>query len=239
MSTLYLRQFTGKRRMEKVSKDDWLAPEPLRDIAGWGHVGRLTVDVRVWAPDGELLLCKKKPAHSYIRNFARLMRNIFGQTVQLVDRNGNPFSTVMNTDAGVGNNSLIPGIYQETTNQGSTGNPEQSGVGFAIGNGVAAEVHTRNDLVARISPIISSRNNVRTSVLNTATMTLEVTTGITNGQAVVVNVSEIGLFLFASNFNTGFGVVPASTLLIYDGIGATPVASGGVIAPRYTMDYPM
>lgn len=239
MSTLFLRQFTGKRRMEKVSKDDWMAPEPLRDIAGWGHVGRLTVDVRVWAPDGELIKCIKKPSRSYIRNYARLCRNIFGQTVQLVDRNGNPISTTMNTDNGVGNNGLIPGIYQETSNVGSTGNPEMSGVGFAIGNGVAAEVHTRNDLVSRVGAIISSRNNVRTSVLTGATMTLEVTTGITNSQAVPITVSEIGLFLFAQQFNTGFGTVPFSTLLIYDGIAGTPVATGGVIAPRYTMDWPM
>jgi len=239
MSTLYLRKFPGKRRFDKVSKDDWLEPLPFRDIAGWGHVGRLEADVRVWAPDGELVICKKWPARSYIRNFARIMRNIFGQTVQLVDRNGASVSTVMNTDAGVGNNGLIPGLFQETTNVGSTGNCEMSGLGFAIGQGVAAENHLRNDLVSRVGPIISSRNNVRTSVLNTSTTTLEVTTGVTNGQNTTINVTEIGLFLFAAQFNTGFGAVPFSTLLIYDGITSTPVATGGVIAPRYTMDYPM
>lgn len=239
MSTVYQRKFPGKRHFDKVSKDDWMEPLPHYDIAGWGHVGRLEADIRVWAPDGELVICKKWPAHSYIRNFARIMRNIFGQTVQLVDRNGASVSTAMNTTPGVGNNGLIPGIFQETTNQGSTGNADQSGLGFAIGNGVAAEVHTRNDLVSRVSAIITSRNNVTTSALTTSTTTLQVTTGITNSQAVTLNISEIGLFLMAQAFNTSFGVVPFSTLLIYDGITSTPVATGGVIAPRYTMDYPM
>jgi len=27
--------------------------------------------------------------------------------------------------------------------------------------------------------------------------------------------------------------------MAYDGIASTPVASGGVIAPRYTMDFPV
>lgn len=239
MSTVYQRKFPGKRRFEKVSKDDWMEPQPHYDIAGWGHVGRLEADVRVWAPDGELLICKKWPAQSYIRNFARLQRNIFGQTVQLVDRNGTAISTTMNTDNGTSNNGLIPGIFQETSNANQTGNCEDSGLGFAIGNGVASEVHTRNDLVARVSPVVSSRNNVYTTVLNTSTTTLEVTTGITNSQATTVNITEIGLFLMAQAFNTAFGVVPFSTLLIYDGITSTPVATGGVIAPRYTMDYPI
>lgn len=239
MSTVYQRKFPGKRKFEKISKDDWMEPLPYRDIAGWGHVGRLEADVRVWAPDGELVICKKWPAHSYIRNFARIQRNIFGQTVQLVARDGTSFSTTMNTDNGTSNNALIPGIFQETTNTNTVGNCEDSGLGFAIGNGVASEVHTRNDLVARVSPVISSRNNVYTTVLNTSTTTLEVTTGITNSQATTINITEIGLYLMASAFNGSFGTIPFSTLLIYDGITSTPVATGGVIAPRYTMDYPM
>ena len=59
MSTVYLRQFPGKSRFEKVSKDDWGLSLPLKDIAGFGHIGRLEADVRVWAPDGELLAARK------------------------------------------------------------------------------------------------------------------------------------------------------------------------------------
>lgn len=237
--TLFLRQFPGKRRFERVSEEDWSAPLPHKDIAGFGHILRLEADVRVWAPNGQLQLARKWPSRSYIRNFARLMRNIFGQSVQLVDRNGGLRTTPMNTIPGVTGTGLIPEVEEETVNTGTGANPELSGAAMAIGNGVAAEVHTRNDLVSRVGGIYSARQNVRTSVLDTATTTLETTSGITNGQAASINVTEIGMFLFATVTGVGNSTVPFSTLLIYDGITSTPVAAGGVIAPRYTMDFPV
>lgn len=237
---VFLRQFPGKRRFERVSADDWMEPLPHRDIAGFGHILRLEADVRVFSPDGQLVLARKWPSRSYIRNFARLLRNIFGQTVQLVDRNGTSQTTNMNTLSGGNQVGLIAQVTPETGGgTGGQANPELSGGGMAIGNGVAAEVHTRNDLVSRVGGIYSSRQNIRTSVLTTATTTLEVTTGITNGQAASINVTEIGFFLFACLNATPPSVVPFSTLLIYDGIASTPVAAGGVIAPRYTMDFPI
>src|SRR5262245_57271576 len=93
----YLRKFPGKSGFETVSHDDWMEPLPHKDIAGFGHILRLEADVRVWAPDGELIICKKWPSRSYIRNFARLMRNTFGSSVQLVDRTGASQTTHMNT----------------------------------------------------------------------------------------------------------------------------------------------
>lgn len=237
--TVFLRQFPGKRRFEKVSFDDWNAPLPHNDIAGFGHILRLEADVRVWAPDGQLQIARKWPSRSYIRNFARLLRNMFGSSVQLADRNGTLRTTAMNAAPGVGGLGLIGQLFQETTDAGSQGNPELSGAAMAIGNGVAAEVHTRNDLVSRVGGIYSARQNVRTSALTTATTTLEVTSGITNGQAASINVTEIGMFLFAMIAGVGTFNVPFSTLLAYDGITSTPVAAGGVIAPRYTMDFPI
>jgi hypothetical protein len=239
MSTVYLRQFPGKSRFEKVSKDDWGLSLPLKDIAGFGHIGRLEADVRVWAPDGELLAARKWQSKSYIRNFARILRGFFGQNVQLVDRQGTLRTVAIQNAPGVGNVALVPQVNQETVNAGSVSNPDMSGAGFAIGNGVASEQHTRNDLVARVGGIYSSRQNVRATVLNAATTTIEVTTGITNGQATTINVTEIGLFLFAMILGVGPAAVPFSTLMAYDGIASTPVASGGVIAPRYTMDFPV
>lgn len=239
MSTTFLRQFPGKRRFEKVSKDDWDAVLPVKDIGGFGHVLRLDVDVRVWAKSGELLLARKWPSRSYIRNFARILRNTFGQNVQLVDKNGGLQTVTLNNNPGVGGLGLIPQLLLETAFVGNAANPELSGLGMAIGDGVPAEVHTRDDLVSRVGGIYSSRQNIRTSVLTTATTTLEVTTGVTNGQAALINVTEIGLFLFANPTGVGDSSVPFSTLLAYDGIVATPVPVGGVIAPRYTMDFPM
>lgn len=239
MSSLYLRQFPGKRRFERVSKDDWDAPLPHKDIAGFGHILRLEADVRVWSAAGELLSARKFPSKSYIRNFARILRNTFGENVQLVDRTGGLRSTPLNNNPGVGGAGFIPEVIQETTFTGTVANPELSGVAMAIGDGVAAEVHTRNDLVARVGGIYSSRQNIRTTVQDLATTTHEVTTGITNGQSASVNITEIGMFLFAMIVGVGTPAVPFSTLLAYDGIVSTPVPAGGVIAPRYTMDFPM
>jgi len=239
MSAVYLRQFPGKRRFERVSKDDWEARLPLMDIAGWGHVGRLELDVRVFRPDGELVIARKMPSRSYIRNFARIMRNTFGQNVQLVNRSAGNQTVTLNNVPGVGGLGLIPQIALETDNTGSSSNPEMSGAGMAIGDGVAAEIHTRNDLVNRVSPIISGRNCLQTTVLNTSTTTLQVTVGITNATAASVNVTEIGMYLFCNPTGVNTSTVPFSTLIAYDGITSTPVAAGGVIAPRYTMDFPM
>lgn len=234
-----LRLFPGKRSFERVSEDGWNDPLPVKDVAGYGHVARLTADIRVTDKYGELLIARKWPSRSYIRNFARIMRNIFGQNVQLVDRNAGNQTVALNNAAAVGGACFIPEIAQDTVSVSTQGNPEDSGVAMAIGNGVAAEVHTRNDLVARVGGIYSSRNDIRTSVLTTATTTLEVTHGITNGQAVSVNITEIGMFLFAMTNASQRSVVPFATLMIYDGIVSTPVPTGGVIAPRYTMDFPI
>ena len=237
MSTKYLRQFPGKRRFERVSKEDWEATLPLKDVAGFGHIGRLEADVRVWAPDGEFLIAKKWPSRSYIRNYARIMRNLFGQAVVLVDRTGTNRTTILNTtgSSGVG---LISAVSQETVNTGSTANPELSGAAMAIGDGTASEVHTRDDLVQRVGGIYSARQNVATSVLDTTTTTLQITSGITNAQGASINVTEIALFLYAVVNSGQTSMVPFSTLLAYDGISSTPVAAGGVIAPRYTLDFP-
>lgn len=237
--TVYLRQFPGKRRFERVSKGDWDAPAPHKDVAGFGHIVRLEADVRVWDKDGELLIARKFPSRSYIRNFARILRNTFGENVQLVDRNGNPRTVALNNNPGVGGAGLIPQVLVETSFAGTQGNPEDSGVAMAIGDGVPAEVHTRNDLVNRVGGVYSARQNLVTTVLSLATTTLQVTTGITNGTSASVNITEIGMFLFAIQTGVNISSVPFSTLLAYDGIVSTPVPAGGVIAPRYTMDFPM
>lgn len=235
--TVYLRQFPGKRSFERVSAEDWSAPLPHKDIAGFGHILRLEGDIRVWAPDGQLQMARKWPSRSYIRNFARIMRNIFGQNVQLVDTGANNQTVPLNNAPGVSGAALTPALAFGSV--GTSANPELGTGAMAIGNGVAAEVHTRNDLVSRVGSIYSSRNNIRTSVLTTATVTLEVTTGITNAQAAGINVTEIGYYLYALPTGVGQSAIPFATLLIYDGVASTPVAAGGVIAPRYTMDFPM
>ena len=236
--TTFLRQFPGKRRFERVSQDDWNESLPHKDIAGFGHILRLEADVRVWSPDGQLQMARKWPSRSYIRNFARILRNLFGSNIQLVDRSANLRSTILN-NAGSGQQGFIPAIVTETDSASLNQVAELSGAGMAIGQGVAAESHTRNDLVSRVGAVYSARQNVRTTVFSTATTTIEITTGITNGQATSVNITEIALFLFAQVAGASYVATPFSTLLAYDGITSTPVATGGVIAPRYTMDFPV
>ena len=238
--TTFLRQFPGKRRFERVSEDDWNAKIPHKDIAGFGHIATLEADVRVWSPKKQLQSCRKWPSRSYIRNFARILRNMFGQSVQLVDRNATLLTTLLNSASGVtGSSGLIPQILVESSPGGTQANPEDSGACFAIGDGVAAEVHTRNDLVNRVSGLISARQGLVTTVLTTATTTLQITAGIVNGSAASVSITEIGLYLFVITTGTTISISPFSTLLAYDGIASTPVASGGVIAPRYTLDFPI
>lgn len=235
----FLRQFPGKRRFERVSKDDWNEPLPHKDIGGYGHILRLEADVRVFSPDGGLQVARKWPSRSYIRNFARILRNIFGSNQPLVDRGGTVRTVVLNNVPGVGSAGFLPAILEETSSTGSGGLDEHAGAGFAIGNGVAAEVHTRNDLVSRVSEIMSARQGVRTSVLNTSTLTLEMTGAIVNGSAASVNITEMALYLSCIPVSTAINGVSFSTLIAYDGITSTPLAAGGVIAPRYTMDFPM
>jgi hypothetical protein len=240
MSTLLLRQFPGKRRFERVSADDWAAPLPVKDRIGFGHVLRLEADVRVWAPDGELVVARKWPSRSYTANFARIFKNFFGHNVQILDVSGTARTVNLNNTSG-NPAGLIPrvGLPYSTHEAGQQANAELGGAGMAIGQGVPAENHQRTDLVSRLGGIASARNNVRTSVLSTSTVTLEVTTGITNGSAGSVNITEIGMYFFfqlngIQNIN-----IPYTALLAYDGITSTPVAAGGVIAPRYTMDFPI
>lgn len=239
MSTKYLRRFPGKKRFQTVSKDDWEAPMPHRDIGGWGHVLTLEADVRVWAPDGELVAARKWPSRSYIRNFARIMRNLFGESVQMADRLGT-LRTVQynNTGSGFG---VMPGLDLETTgNVNQSNNPDMTGAGMAIGQGVPAEDHRRNDLVSRVGGVYVARQNVTTPTLTTATTTLQVTSGITNATAGSIDITEMGMFLFMKVSGGSYSsCVPFSTLLAYDGFSAVPVASGGVIAPRYTMNFPI
>jgi hypothetical protein len=241
MATKYLRQFPGKRVFERVSKSDFNAPMPYKDIAGFGHILRLEGEVRVFSPDGELEIARKWPSRSYIRNFARILRNIFGQNVQLVAQDGTLWTVGLdNANFSTSGGGLIAEIISALNPAviGQAANPELSGAAFAVGDGVAAEVHTRNDLVNRVGGIYSARQNLVTTVLNTLTTTLQITSGITNAQAAAISVTEIGMFLYAMTIAQRFSV-PFATLMAYDSIPATPVASGGVIAPRYTMDFPV
>lgn len=147
MKSPYLRQFPGKRRFERVSEDDWNAPLPHKDIAGYGHILRLEADVRVMSPCGDLVVARKWPSRSYIRNFARLLRNMFGSPTQFVDVFANLYTTPL--DSGV-SNGLIPALSSFISAPGTPQNPDLAGAGMAIGQAFSWPI-TRGTISLRAS----------------------------------------------------------------------------------------
>ena len=237
MSTLYLRQFPGKRRFSKVNAEEFVLPSArARDRNGWGMIGQLEAGFDVRAPDGETLVRKRWPAKSYTRNMARIMRGLFGETVQLVDIT----AAVRNIPLRNADNlSMTQSLFIAQADRLADGN-DYTGACMGVGDGVALEDHTRNEMVSKFQEYVQARQFVRTTVQSTVTLTLEITGAIGNGTAGSVNITEIALAYYGTDttfFNsTRIGNI---YLLAYDGITSTPVAAGGVIAPRYTLDFPV
>lgn len=229
--TQFLRMFPGERDYKEVSEREWDAPIPHPDKDGWGNVLALTADVRVWdRPGGKLLVAKKWPSRSFIRNFARIMKMLFSNVNENVLKfDAASFPTAL-TMSGAGGAGLVP---NRTTQL-------QTGAGMAVGDGASSEDHTRNDLVSRVGGIIVANGSVATTVDSAATLTLQITQGITIAQSGGITAREIALFLFLFNQATfDLNAAGHASLMAYDGISDTPVAQGGVIAPRYTMDFPV
>lgn len=239
-----LRMYPGEKDFREVSRKEWDAPfRHVADWKGYGVIATMEASLSVFdKPGGDLVVAKKWPSRSYIRNFARVMRNMFSENavgggIDFVDKDAVARRTQLQ-DPGSTSGGLLPEVPVEATAPGLDKAP-YSGAGFGVGDGVAAEDHTRNDLVNRFGQIIDARNFVRTSVLTTATITLEITGAITNSSSATLNVTEIGMFGYFRRdvdllTRTGFW-----TLLAYDGVTSTPVAVGGVAAPRYTLNYPV
>ncbi len=232
---LLLRQFPGKRNFSKVSSlDDLDLQLPVKDKDRWGHICRLDAGLRVFAPDGELLRAMRWPAKSYTRNFARIMRNILGGTNQLVDRtavNRNTPWASADSNGIIGSITLPPSLSQA--------NSDGPGAIMAVGDGVAAEDHTRDDLVSPALQPAMARNGVRTTTQDATTITHQIDAAISNGGSSSVNVTEIALFYRGSDASMQASAVGLDFLLAYDGVTSTPVAAGGSIAPRYILDFPV
>lgn len=231
----FLKLFPGEKDYKEVSEREWVRPfEPFKDQNGFGNILGLSADVRVFdRPGGKLLVAKKWPARSFIRNFPRLMRMMFQITVDvpLLNSAAGSINTGMNQVAGSGQPAgLLP---RRSTILAS-------GAAMAVGDGTAVEDHTRNDLVSRVGPIIVANSGVVTTVDSAATLTIEITQGITIGASGGITAREIGLFMFVRDRDSSpTGTEGEASLMAYDGITATPVAQGGVIAPRYTLNFPV
>jgi len=229
----FLKLFPGDKDFREVSEREWDVPyEPFKDQNGLGNILGLTADVRVFdRPGGRLLVARKWPSRSFIRNFARLMRMMFsGANVDMLSTAAAPFATKMALDSFFSGHGVMP--RRSTIHR--------SGAGMAVGDGAAAEDHTRSDLVSRIGDIITANGAVATTVDSAATLTLQITQGITIAQSGGITAREIALFLLIPYKDLEPTTTEgAPTLVAYDGIADTPVAQGGVIAPRYTLNFPV
>lgn len=228
--TQFLRMFPGETDFKEVNQKEWDVTIQNPDKDGFGNILNLTADVRVWdKPGGRLLVAKKWPSRSFIRNFARILKMLFSNVNVSLVRNDSALITTGMTTILAGQQGLVP-------NRNTVGDP---GANMAVGDGAPAEDHLRDDLVSRVGPIIGANEGVVTTFDTAATLTLQITQGITISQSGGVTVREIALFMRVFGSGIGIDNQGYATLIAYDGITATPVAQGGVIAPRYTLDFPV
>ncbi len=110
---------------------------------------------------------------------------------------------------------------------------------MGVGDGVAAEDHTRDDMVAQALERTPAQRSVRTTAQTTSTLTLQIDAAIANGTSSSVLVTEIALYCVMVPAAGNTGQVGTQYLMAYDGIASTPVAAGGSIAPRYILDFPV
>jgi len=234
MSSLLLRQFPGKRSFCKVSREDMEVVLPVKDKSGWGHIGRLDAAMAVFAPDGELLKEMRWPSRSYTRNMARIMRGWLGAGTTLRTRAGVDQTTpltVADTNGMIPFVTLPPSILDSNTGM--------SGATFIVGDGVALEDHTRDDVVQAALQTAEARNTVRTTTQDAVTITHQIDAAISNGGSGSVNITEIALFMRGIDNLSQVDAAGFEFLLAYDGVASTPVAAGGSVAPRYILDFPV
>lgn len=228
----FLKLYPGDKDFRQVSEKEWERPfEAFKDKEGFGNILGLSADIRVFdRPGGKLLLARKWPSRSFIRNFARIVRSLFQTTdIPLLDTAAAALTTCLNTVSSAAG-SILPRYDSIIV----------GGAGMGVGDGVAAEDHLRNDLASRVGPIALAGASVAATVENTSTLTIQITQGITIAVSGGITAREIGLYLFLRDEDNSATLAEGvPTLVGYDQITPTAVAQGGVIAPRYTLNFPV
>lgn len=206
--------------------------ELVRD--GWGRVLALETEISVYAPDGTLTHQRQWESRSFTLWFGRIIKGLFENAytpvspLPLTDQTGTPFTPAIFTGI-VGGLSLVQ--------RPSSENPPDTGAMMAVGDGAAAEISGRTDLVvnratqdARLSTITTTINAVKIEFF-----TVE---GITITDTAVANITEVGLFVRLRTTTDTTGINPRRVLIAYDEVSpAIPVSTGSVIAPKYTMSF--
>jgi hypothetical protein len=197
----------------------------------------MTAEVKVYnKPGGLLKVAKKWPSKSYTRNFAR----IFRMMCTFTDLNlTNELAAIFNTQmvvTGQGRGGLIPREDFVLQQEGGS-----TGAGMAIGRGVAAEDHTRSEMVDLIARE-EARSSVFTGTVDTTTFSFSIVSAFEITAPAGETITEIGLLGYIRDQADNLSSNPTAgrrVLLAYDGTLGTAVSQGGVITPKYTLEFPV
>ena len=215
--------------------------EIFRTDDTWGQVGVLRAGFDIFDKNGKLIDSKMWDARSYTRNFSRLVKAMFQFTNHsLTDIDGTAFSAGMASDNTNQGAKLIPRTTLGTTS------PTALGVGYtgamlAIGTGaLTGEDSAFFNLKAIVGSPQDARTSTATITEDTATLDFQIAEGITITNSSGLTITEIGLFARIRAFNPGIGSNPHVTLMAYDEVNpGVFVPNGGVIAPKYTLSFPV
>lgn len=193
-------------------------------FAGDGLVCHLEASIEKYdRQGGKLLEARRWPSKSYVRWFARIIRQIMSSVNEtLTDVNAVVFNSTMNVDPNFGTAGLV-------ANPNLT---DYTGANMAIGSGVGAEDSGYTNLIIPVADQVA-RQAVYTTTENAAQITFSVNEGITI-QAGSVAITEIGLFAYL--FNSSGGAI-MRTLQAYDQVVSTPFTQGQVAVPKYTLSF--
>jgi hypothetical protein len=235
----FLRIFPGdeKKGFREVSEKAWDESILQADKHGWGNVCNMTAEVKVYSKvGGNLLIAKKWPSKSYTRNFARIVRMMFVATnLDLTNEFAATFDTQMVT-ANATDGGLIPKPDFVLNQEGGA-----TGAGMAIGRGVANEDHTRSELVDLVARE-RARGSVFTVTDDATTFSFSIVAGFEITAPAGETITEIGLLSYIRDKDDTVSTNPTAgrrVLIAYDGATSTPVSQGGVIAPKYTLEFPV
>lgn len=215
--------------------------EIFRTDDTWGQVGVLKAGFDIFDKDGKLIDSKMWDARSYTRNFSRLVKAMFEFTNPvLTDITGTVFSACMASDTTAQGDKLIPRTSVGTTSPTALG-INYTGAMLAVGTGaLTGEDSAFFDLKAIVDSPQDARMSTATVIEDTTTIDFQIAEGITITNSSGLTITEIGLYARIRQFNAGLVTNPHVVLMAYDEVNpGVFVPNGGVIAPKYTLSFPV
>lgn len=207
----------------------------------WGQVVQLTAGFDVYDKEGGSIIATRTwEARSYVRNFARLVRAIFNAVEPTLTNQGTGSFAASTTSNPAGETTRL--VPRASVN---TGTPIPRGIGYTgamvgIGTGAALEDMSRVNFVVEYRTV-DARLSVSLLEESSTNYSFQVAQGITISDSAGITVSEIGLFArVRDNDGSGTNKNAEVVLVAYDGVSpGIFVPQGGVIAPKYTLSFPV